>query len=68
MAVETLGVCVSASDIQLKTEEDTLYAWHINDLILQPLFEKQLSKHSTGVYMHLCAELGRSFWAILPES
>jgi hypothetical protein len=68
MAAETLGVRVSASDIRLKTEEDTPYAWHIDDPTLQPLFEKQLSKHSTGVYMHLCAELGRSFWAILPES
>ncbi|KAF4229282.1 hypothetical protein CNMCM8980_006352 [Aspergillus fumigatiaffinis] len=65
---ETLGVRVSSSDIRLKTEEDTPYAWHIDDPSLQPLFEKQLSKHSTGVYMHLCAELGRSFWAILPES
>lgn len=31
---------------------------------MEPLFSKQLSKHSVGVYMQLCAEVGRSFWAV----
>ncbi|KAH1912219.1 hypothetical protein KXW47_008428, partial [Aspergillus fumigatus] len=61
---ESLGIHIKSSEVRLKVEEDAPYAWHIEDPSLEPLFSKQLSKHSVGVYMQLCAEVGRSFWAV----
>ncbi|GFF62029.1 ferric reductase transmembrane component 3 [Aspergillus udagawae] len=68
VTAERLGIHIKSSDVRLKVEEGAPYAWHIEDPSLEPLFNKQLSKHSVGVYMHLCAEVGRSFWAIRADT
>jgi delta 1-pyrroline-5-carboxylate dehydrogenase len=68
LPAESLGIHIKSSEVRLKVEEDAPYAWHIEDPSLEPLFSKQLSKHSVGVYMQLCAEVGRSFWAIRADT
>ncbi|KAL5362283.1 hypothetical protein BJX96DRAFT_177016 [Aspergillus floccosus] len=61
----TLGIHVKPCDVRLKIDdEDTPYAWHIQDPSIRALFEKQLSKHSVGAYITLTEEVGRAFWAV----
>ncbi|KAL4893424.1 hypothetical protein BDV59DRAFT_201987 [Aspergillus ambiguus] len=61
----TLGFHVKPCDVRLKIDdEDTQYAWHVEDPSIQALFEKQLSKHSVGAYIALTEEVGRAFWAV----
>jgi hypothetical protein len=64
LPAESLSIYIKSSKVQLKVEEDTPYTWHIEDPSLEPLFSKQLSKHSVSVYMQLYAKVGHSFWAI----
>lgn len=62
---DQLGINVHPSQVRLKaTSGDVDYAWRVLDKDLAPLFEKHLSKHSAGVYMQLCSEIGKSFHAV----
>ncbi|KAK1503112.1 uncharacterized protein CCOS01_17101 [Colletotrichum costaricense] len=60
---ERLGVIVEDSKVRLKTTEDDLYAWDCR-LAIAPLFEKNLSTHSVGVYKKICAGIGTLFQAV----
>jgi hypothetical protein len=53
--------------VRLKTEDECLYAWQIDDPSLEPLFQKHLSKHSVGAYMQLHREVGQKFRAVLAK-
>jgi hypothetical protein len=55
---------VDPSEVRLKTEDECLYAWQIEDPSLKHLFQKHLSKHSIGAYMLLYREVGQKFCAI----
>ncbi|KAA8647900.1 uncharacterized protein ATNIH1004_002326 [Aspergillus tanneri] len=61
---EKLGLRLKPSEVRLKSTEELQYAWEIDDPELEPLFDKHLSKHSAGVYMQLCREVGQSFHAV----
>ncbi|OGM39288.1 hypothetical protein ABOM_012148 [Aspergillus bombycis] len=67
---DTLGIYIKPINVRLKLEgeEEMPYKWHIEKPELEPIFKKQLSRHSVGVYMQLYVEVGSSFWAILPGS
>lgn len=54
------------SQVRLRTEDDSKYAWHIKEPEIERLFNKQLSGHSVGAYITLIEEVGRSFWAVRP--
>lgn len=51
----------------MKTEDECLYAWEIDDPSLEPLFQKHLSKHSVRAYMLLHREVGQKFRAVLAK-
>ena len=64
---ETLGIKVKPSEVRLKKEDDLDYMWQVDDPSLEQLFQKHLSKHSTGAYIQLQREVGKTFRAIRPE-
>lgn len=55
------------SQVRLRTEDDSNYAWHVKGPQIKKLFDKQLSGHSVGAYISLIEEVGRSFWAVHPQ-
>lgn len=62
---EELGLKIHPSHVRLKSNSDDMdYTWKILDQSLLPLFQKHLSKHSIGVYKHLCSEIGKTFHVI----
>ncbi|KAL3484444.1 hypothetical protein BJX62DRAFT_243916 [Aspergillus germanicus] len=61
---ETLGMIVNPDDIRLQPNDETPYAWQVDDPDLKPFFGKSLSKHSIGAYMELCSAVGQSFRAV----
>ncbi|KAB8069862.1 hypothetical protein BDV29DRAFT_161035 [Aspergillus leporis] len=67
---DTLGIYIKPTNVRLKfeDEEDVPYEWHIEEPEMEPIFEKQLSRHSVGVYMQLYVGVGSSFWASVPGS
>ncbi|CAP80015.1 hypothetical protein PCH_Pc12g03880 [Penicillium rubens Wisconsin 54-1255] len=56
LLVERLEIKVDPSEVRLKTEDECLYTWQIDDPSLKPLFQKHMSKHSVGAYMQLHRE------------
>ncbi len=64
---DTLGLNIDPLHIRIIPSDDDPYRWH-----WPPdsghLFEKQLSKLSTGPLMELYREVGRSFHAVKPPS
>ncbi|CAG8178690.1 unnamed protein product [Penicillium nalgiovense] len=64
---ERLELEVDPSEVRLKTEDECLYAWEIDDPSLEPLFQKHLSKHSVRAYMLLHREVGQKFRAVLAK-
>lgn len=54
------------SQVQLRTEDDSKYAWHVKELEIKRLFNRQLSGHSVGAYITLIEKVGWSFWAVPP--
>ncbi|GFF96233.1 hypothetical protein IFM53868_08432 [Aspergillus udagawae] len=61
---DTLGLQIEPDDVRLQPDDETRYAWQVDDPELESLFEKALSKHSVGAYIELCSEVGRSFRAV----
>ncbi|KAL3459617.1 hypothetical protein BJX64DRAFT_291123 [Aspergillus heterothallicus] len=61
---ESLELDVRPDKIRLQPDDETPYAWQVDDPDLKPFFEKSLSKHSLGVYMELCSAVGKSFRAV----
>jgi hypothetical protein len=55
---------VNPDDIRLQPNDETPYAWQVDDPDLKPFFGKSLSKHSIGAYMELCSAVGQSFRAV----
>lgn len=65
---KTLEITVQPCEVRLKTaNEKTEYAWKVDDLSIKPLFQKQLSKHTVGVYIKLCENVGQTFRAVRRE-
>lgn len=58
-----LGITVKPAEVRLKYEGKPPHIWHIADSNIEHLFQKQLSKHSTGAYIQLYDGVGQSFWA-----
>ncbi|KFX99807.1 hypothetical protein V490_01645 [Pseudogymnoascus sp. VKM F-3557] len=52
-------------DVKLITKPEDLYQWSILTAGKAALFNKQLSKHSTGAYIDLCNGVGVHFGAVL---
>ncbi|KAL4802847.1 hypothetical protein BDV18DRAFT_163807 [Aspergillus unguis] len=61
---EHIGLQVDPDEVRLQPDDETHYAWQIDDLDLKPIFDKSLSKHSVGAYVELCSEVGKSFRAV----
>jgi hypothetical protein len=55
---------VNPDDVRLQPNNETPYAWQVDDPDLKPFFGKSLSKHSIGAYMELCSAVGQSFRAV----
>ncbi|KFY50482.1 hypothetical protein V495_00233 [Pseudogymnoascus sp. VKM F-4514 (FW-929)] len=49
-----LGLTIPPTDVKLITKPEDLYQWSISTAGKAALFNKQLSKHSTGAYIDLC--------------
>ncbi|KFZ02190.1 hypothetical protein V500_00387 [Pseudogymnoascus sp. VKM F-4518 (FW-2643)] len=62
-----LGLAILPIDVKLITKPDDLYQWSILTAGKAALFNKQLSKHSTGAYIDLCNGVGVHFVAVLAE-
>ncbi|KFZ25081.1 hypothetical protein V502_00437 [Pseudogymnoascus sp. VKM F-4520 (FW-2644)] len=60
-----LGLTILPTDVKLITKPEDLYQWSILTAGKAALFNKQLSKHSTGAYIDLCNEVGVHFKAVL---
>ncbi|KFZ17501.1 hypothetical protein V501_01692, partial [Pseudogymnoascus sp. VKM F-4519 (FW-2642)] len=60
-----LGLVILPTDVKLITKPDDLYKWSILTAGKAALFNKQLSKHSTGAYIDLCNGVGVHFKAVL---
>ncbi|KFY99252.1 hypothetical protein V500_01424, partial [Pseudogymnoascus sp. VKM F-4518 (FW-2643)] len=60
-----LGLTVLPIDVKLITKPEDLYQWSILTAGKAALFNKQLSKHSTGAYIDLCNGVGVHFKAVL---
>lgn len=60
---DTLKINVKPAEVRLKYERNPPFIWHIADSNIEHLFQRQLSKHSTGAYIQLYNEVGKSFWA-----
>jgi hypothetical protein len=52
-------------DVKLITKPEDLYQWRISTAGKAALFNKQLSKYSTGAYIDLCNGVGVHFKAML---
>ncbi|KAH8431447.1 NADPH oxidase family protein [Aspergillus melleus] len=65
---EATGCPIKPSAVRLKATEELNYIWKIDDPAIKPLFDKHLSKHSTGAYIQLCQEVGNSFHALSCDS
>ena len=55
----------SPNRVKLITKPEDLYQWSILTPGKAALFNKQLSKHSTGAYIDLCSGVGVHFKAVL---
>jgi hypothetical protein len=55
---------VNPDNVRLQPNNETPYAWQVDDPDLKPFFGKSLSKHSIGAYMELCSAVGQSFRAV----
>ncbi|KFZ02664.1 hypothetical protein V500_00034 [Pseudogymnoascus sp. VKM F-4518 (FW-2643)] len=53
-----LGLSILPIDVRLITKPEDLYQWSILTAGKAALFNKQLSKHSTGAYINLCSGVG----------
>ncbi|KFY96796.1 hypothetical protein V500_02305 [Pseudogymnoascus sp. VKM F-4518 (FW-2643)] len=62
-----LGLAILPIDVKLITNPEDLYQWSILTARKAALFNKQLSKHSTGAYIDLCNGAGVHFKAVLAE-
>ncbi|KFY04018.1 hypothetical protein V490_00024 [Pseudogymnoascus sp. VKM F-3557] len=62
-----LGLAILPIDVKLITKPEDLYQWSILTAGKAALFNKQLSKHSTGAYIDLCSGVGVHFKAVLAE-
>ncbi|KFZ24577.1 hypothetical protein V502_00944, partial [Pseudogymnoascus sp. VKM F-4520 (FW-2644)] len=62
-----LGLTILPTDVKLITKPEDLYQWSILTAGKAALFNKQLSKHSTGAYIDLCNGVGVHFKAVLAE-
>ncbi|KFZ22685.1 hypothetical protein V502_02835, partial [Pseudogymnoascus sp. VKM F-4520 (FW-2644)] len=60
-----LGLAILPTDVKLITKPEDLYQWSILTPGKAALFNKQLSKHSTGAYIDLCNGVGVHFKAVL---
>ncbi|KFY02394.1 hypothetical protein V490_00514, partial [Pseudogymnoascus sp. VKM F-3557] len=60
-----LGLAILPIDVKLVTKPEDLYQWSISTAGKAVLFNKQLSKHSTGAYIYLCNGVGVHFKAVL---
>ncbi|KFY29106.1 hypothetical protein V491_00183 [Pseudogymnoascus sp. VKM F-3775] len=60
-----LGLTILPADVKLITKPEDLYQWSILTAGKAALFNKQLSKHSTGAYIDLCNGVGVHFKAVL---
>ncbi|KFY17814.1 hypothetical protein V492_00370 [Pseudogymnoascus sp. VKM F-4246] len=60
-----LGLTILPTDVKLITKPEDLYQWSISTAGKAALFNKQLSKHSTGAYIDLCNGVGVHFKAVL---
>jgi hypothetical protein len=60
-----LGLAILAVDVKLITKPQDLYQWSILTAGKAALYNKQLSKHSTGTYIDLCNGVGQRFKAVL---
>ncbi|KFY99711.1 hypothetical protein V500_01300, partial [Pseudogymnoascus sp. VKM F-4518 (FW-2643)] len=60
-----LGLTILPTDVKLITKPEDLYQWSILTGGKAALFNKQLSKHSTGAYIDLCNGVGVHFKAVL---
>lgn len=63
-----LGIAIFPSEVRLITSIDDPYQWRIFTTDKIALFQKQLSKHSTGAYIELCDGIGRHFKAVPADS
>lgn len=63
-----LGISIEPAEVRLITGADDPYAWQALPE-KNHIFQKQLSKHSVGVYTEMCREVSVSFEAVpAPES
>ncbi|KFY99337.1 hypothetical protein V500_01396 [Pseudogymnoascus sp. VKM F-4518 (FW-2643)] len=62
-----LGLAILPTDVKLITKPEDLYQWSILTARKATLFNKQLSKDSTGAYINLCNGVGVHFKAVLAE-
>ncbi|KFZ17323.1 hypothetical protein V501_01791 [Pseudogymnoascus sp. VKM F-4519 (FW-2642)] len=62
-----LGLAILPIDVKLITKPEDLYQWSVLTVGKAALFNKQLSKHSTGAYIDLCNGVGVHFKAVLAE-
>ena len=60
-----LGLTILPTDVKLITKPEDVYQWSILTAGKAALFNKQLSKHSTGAYIDLCNGVGVHFKAVL---
>ncbi|KXH28619.1 hypothetical protein CNYM01_11252 [Colletotrichum nymphaeae SA-01] len=60
---DTLGLSLLPDQVRLLPKDDDQYTWDISEG-KKHLFNKHLSKHSTGPLMELCREVGISFRAV----
>ncbi|KFY94739.1 hypothetical protein V500_03087 [Pseudogymnoascus sp. VKM F-4518 (FW-2643)] len=66
-AYSQLGLAILPTDVKLITKPEDVYQWSILTPGKAALFNKQLSKHSTGAYIDLCNGAGVHFKAVLAE-
>ncbi|CDM36273.1 unnamed protein product [Penicillium roqueforti FM164] len=64
LSIYRLDLKVDPSEVRLKTEDECLYIWQIDDLSLEPLFQKYMSKYSVGAYIQLHCEVGQTFYTV----
>ncbi|KFY67736.1 hypothetical protein V497_00245 [Pseudogymnoascus sp. VKM F-4516 (FW-969)] len=62
-----LGLAILPTDFKLITKPGDLYQWSILTPGKAALFNKQLSKHSTGAYIDLCNGAEKHLKAVLGE-
>ncbi|KFY98158.1 hypothetical protein V498_01624 [Pseudogymnoascus sp. VKM F-4517 (FW-2822)] len=60
-----LGLTIPPTDVKLITKPEDVYQWSILTPGKAALFNRQLSKHSTGAYIDLCNGVGVHFKAVL---